>query len=571
MNVKRRQTTLLAIGYTCLTLSLCYLASIKPADGYEYSIYSSLSPQFWLILLIAAICGVLSVLYTLFSHSSLLKWGLGFGLIAITSCVVLLLPLARGYSFYGMGDSLTHLTEVTKILDLGHFDRNNFYPLAHLFVSETSSVSGLQAAYVMLVLPPFLTAFYFLSLFCLARKAFPDVKVQIIASLLTPILVIGYFGPFTPNGFAALLLPFILYVFVCAVKGTGDLQFAIPLIVFLVAIPLIHILVAAFLLGIFVLMLVWKRLAQKRLAQRIEINNSSLINYSLIICVSLLTWMSFFALFQNSIMGFYRFIMGELSISPVISAGSILSSLPMGLMEKVTLIFNMFGSTIILLLLGILGMITYFKKFKVVGKDYFFPVSIALSTGIISAAWSVIPSGIDIFRPLRLWGTALVLLGSVSIYLLVVNRRRIGTRLKACVILTLVTIPMMLGFFSANASPALLMPNEQLTFAELSGAKMLVIQQNDSLVIGSVTNKDRLLAYAVEVEESSTSVASTYVGDHFTEINETKYCLFSQYDTDLYLRTWHVGRFTPQDFAEIREEVPILWYSNGESTIVSIV
>lgn len=144
---KRKATVTLAIGYLALSVAI-WIARMNPATGHEVSLYLATPPGFWVGLALSVLISLLIALYG--GSSGLQASAIGLGGLATVSLTAL--PLIRGYYFYGLYDSLTHLGWANDIAS-GTLDPIGLlYPGIHLVSLMIAVVTGLDTATAILLM-----------------------------------------------------------------------------------------------------------------------------------------------------------------------------------------------------------------------------------------------------------------------------------------------------------------------------------------------------------------------------------------------------------------------------------
>lgn len=245
-------TGALAVGF--LSLGVAALAAHgDPATGYELSIYESTTSTFW----IAGAVAMVAALVTGFDPRT--PRALRHGAVALGAGVVLsiaLLPLLRGYFFYGSADSLSHLgwarMMAGEIPDATLSPTGLLYPGIHATAVAIGGLTGVPLTRAMLFVVLVYTAVFVVFVpLCVRELAEDDLAVvagAFSALLLLPINNVSVFNMPYPTGQAIYLLPAFLFLIVLFAvpdrPGRWGLRWASLLAVVSVAILLVHPIVA---------------------------------------------------------------------------------------------------------------------------------------------------------------------------------------------------------------------------------------------------------------------------------------------------------------------------------------
>lgn len=201
------------IGTVTLAVGLA-AAVTTPATEYELSIYTATPIIFWVAVAIAFVIGVW---YGLFFDGFWRLAGLTLGSGATLSIV--LLPILRGYHYYGFRDALTQLGVVTSILAGHPWPERVIYPLLHLLAASITLVTGLPERVSMVGIITFFAGVYILGSLLLARELADtpqSVSLAVIASwMLLPLMTVRLPALFPiPTTMAVFLTPFVLTILI---------------------------------------------------------------------------------------------------------------------------------------------------------------------------------------------------------------------------------------------------------------------------------------------------------------------------------------------------------------------
>lgn len=142
---ERTLTAGLVFGYLFFTIGIV-AAHFSPADSFEVSIYAATPALYWLGIAAALLAAVVCGLFAQQRHIWLL--GLVLGGLAVVSMIAL--PMLRGYYFYGLNDSLTHLGWAREMKAGERSFGELVYPAAHMFTAMVSALTGMSVRYSML-------------------------------------------------------------------------------------------------------------------------------------------------------------------------------------------------------------------------------------------------------------------------------------------------------------------------------------------------------------------------------------------------------------------------------------
>ena len=177
---------LLVINYAILLSALLVILLTPPASGYEFSICDAYPNYFWCLIItsifLGQICAVLSVL----DDSTGKYWPLGFLAAVIANCLLLFLPVIRGYFIYGSGDILTH---IGYMKDIGNYASigSNHYPILHMLGFSMHEFTGLSFGIITMIIPPIFSIVSIFYWYILGKEIFND-KFKAITLVLIAFL-----------------------------------------------------------------------------------------------------------------------------------------------------------------------------------------------------------------------------------------------------------------------------------------------------------------------------------------------------------------------------------------------
>src|SRR5713226_6617910 len=129
------------LGSASVMAALGLIVSRPPASEYEISIYEAYQPYLWLLIVLGLASGAYVLVGQALEETGSDLWLVGFALLQLTSGIVLLLPLLRGYVFYGAIDPMYHVGFVRDIQSMGRFEGpktigENVYPVSHILATS---------------------------------------------------------------------------------------------------------------------------------------------------------------------------------------------------------------------------------------------------------------------------------------------------------------------------------------------------------------------------------------------------------------------------------------------------
>jgi len=246
-------TGVLSVGFLAMGVATI-AAHGDPALGYELSIYESTTPVFWFAGSVAVVAALVVAFHR--GASRPLRLG-GIALAAGTTLSVVVLPLIRGYYFYGSADSLSHLgwarMMAGQIPGVSLSPSELLYPGIHSSAVAIAGFTGVPLTRAMLyVVLLYTLAFFVFVPLCVRTLVDADLAVVVGAFsgfLLLPINNVSVFNMPYPTGQAIYLLPlliFLVILFVLPGRGGGSgLRWGVLLAVVSLSVLFVHPIIAA--------------------------------------------------------------------------------------------------------------------------------------------------------------------------------------------------------------------------------------------------------------------------------------------------------------------------------------
>lgn len=306
------------ICFALIGLILIVLGN-SPATGFESLIYAHTPSIVWGVLIFSIICGIGIILHQLYTkkekESNL--WIIGLLLIALSFTILFSVHALRGYALYGKGDSLTHLGAVRNIISSGFIERDNFYPVLHIYTVQLSQICNINPMQLFGYMPAFFAALFIPFMYIFARSVLPQKGQVILATVAgTSTLIVGAFGQVFshPNSLADMLIPLVF--FLCIRNLARDtlllkVEFGVLLIIMLFLFPVFHPVPAfAILLMMVTLWLpiqiynIWG----KKVAKPIPGMYRVIAPAALMFFIWFVTWISSFFVWETALINIYTVI-----------------------------------------------------------------------------------------------------------------------------------------------------------------------------------------------------------------------------------------------------------------------
>lgn len=298
------------VGFLCIALAVM-VARNSPATAYESSIYTSTPPLVWGCLMLSVAFGIGIIIHqAYFTKKGTRLWVIGFTLLLLSNTVFLSLYIIRGYYLWGVhGDLGLHIGWINDIIASGHIERQNVYPIMHIYVAELSQVLGVEVLWLSKLLPVVFAVIYMIFILYLAKYLMPHQEQVLIASVSGMALLHGWFILLGPNVMANLLFPFVLYVFVRS-SIANNIEWKILFVIIIFLYPPFHP-VPSFVL-LLILLTLWipnKFISlMKKPSKRLQVDFRFNIGTTVLLLIWSVTWLSSFYVWDATINNTYSLI-----------------------------------------------------------------------------------------------------------------------------------------------------------------------------------------------------------------------------------------------------------------------
>lgn len=612
INSKQFSQILLITGFIFSSLAL-YGINKSPATGYEVSIYSGLSTLLWIFILGSIFCGICVTVYCIYlkdqeMHTYAL---IGLCLVVFTNCLLLSLPLLKGYVIYGRWDALTHVGHVVDIIKYGSITDGNVYPITHIYLASFEYLSNISLPTILMYLPSLFLVYYVLFTYILSKLIFFSKEDQLLSALAATILLISY-GNYQvlPTVFSMYSLPLLFYLYFkkLARKRT---EVSLLLILIVILYPFFHPLISLLAIMFFLIMDFCAFLYSKTMVKEINFNfTTANVNVlpclvSFIIFVSWLSSSSNYNVWFTNIKNMYYYFRGESYVE--LASGSIsniFEGLNFQIADIIELYFKMYGHISIFLILTGIASIALIKKSippsdpalkNMLIYQSLFPfmcivVFINLFKTIFSfGIWRLI-SILCIITPIF----AAYTFSELFIKNKVVQTSIITRKLGALLTILILIISSVGGIFSLYPSPWVYQMNQQITHMEINGMDWYYSYKNPEILDLNLRNSFRFADYLLGVRERQSradirpaerldtspryKLPESILPNHFNYLNYSTfgsafsthiYIPLHKYDEVFYTQIYpQLEIFNAGDFEQFRSDTTVeKIYNNGEFVV----
>ena len=590
-NTLIRPTAIKVIAILCFLLvdiGLIY-AHNAPATGYESSIYASTPMILWVSIIIAMICGVSIIVYSVYRNlENKMTWLIGVLLVAFFYVIAISIYQIRGYFAWVInGDPATHVLLVKEILDTGHVSATLIYPIMHIYSAEIVKFTNVDLITLEKLLPVFFLLIFILFVYVLARSVFPNKGQAILVTLVSFIFLPGT-SSFYPNLLANCLFPFFLFMLV-KLFGKNKLNWILLLLIAIFLYPGFHILptfIVAVMLGTFLVAALAFKLFNKKY-------KSGLFIYGLLLIVLATwstVWITSFGIWDFTISSTYQLLTWG-GTSYASSLSSQMTQAQSSGYNVLNYILEQEGVLIVFVLIAMMIFPIAWKELHAKRTDIlllFYPSLIMI--GACTAAMYFIHI---VFGPLRLLFYILVIcalfVGFAFFKLLEKVKTYQSTALHyfvTCAMIVAIVILFINGLSVLYPSPYSLQESFQTTKEEVYGMTMLLDYRNLNFdIINTNLAYWRFAQIILSPEEiqaqnipvSVPSIYSQAAPYHFGYDNHTTfaasytdkaYLLVTQRDRTVYTDIFPAmanNRFTAADFNQLPGDLSLYRiYTNGE-------
>lgn len=446
---------LIIFSYLLFTSALINLAINAPVFGYELSIYSSI-PFFWVLIILAVFIAMSVIVFQAYIKIFAHFW-LAFLILFLSSLIIFLVPIFRGYFIYGGNDPFAHLKTTNLIIADGHFTEN-YYPIIHILGAVLVEISSLRLETVIKLLSPLFSMIYMLFTYYLALVVSKRRDCATIAAATGSIPLYAYFHVTVyPHMIATFLLPLVFYLYF----KSSDFKYYSLLMIMLILLPFTHAVPSLILIACLVSAWGALRICKIReLTPQMKIS----VNPALISFLTWFTWWSTNAAFRR-IIRVYNWLFGELKEIP--RTAEVIPIFELGRSLWLELFLKMYGIQLlytILFIISLVIVVVYFSK-KKSNYSYLFILSVVILTSGILYVLMYLSAGFMTFgrflgANIGIWATPVF----VAFIFSKINIKKIGILL----VTTILILSFSFGVVNIYRSPWILQPNWHFTYHDYS-------------------------------------------------------------------------------------------------------
>lgn len=480
---------LFVINYAILLSALLIILLTSPASSYEFSIYDAYPNYLWYIVIasifLGQVCAVLSVL----DDSTSKYWPLGFLAAVIANCLLLSLPVIRGYFIYGSGDILTHIGHME---DIGNYASigSNHYPILHMLGFSMHEFTGLSFGIITMIIPPIFSIVSILYWYILGKEIFNDKSKVVILVLIAFLPMYGVMNSlFTPNHEAFLMLPLVLYCLIKSQNAANKTEVNAILITLSVLIVLFHPLIAIMAMSIYALLYVSDALSISISSFKLHTKNIWIVIAIMAMIFSI--WSTYIYLLTDVLDPLISSIMGTDAVeSELLAKLDLMSQVEVDYIYLVKLGLFTYGLDAILGLLALISilylLILYTKEgikiprfllFSIVCFIVFFTLGVTIFFTINEFGYG------RVYKVARIFSLIIISSSAVTAYRRLQNISNLKRVIFCTLTCTLVIMLIVLSAFTFHLSPTIKQMNQQVPMSDYYGMATFFEKRDDSILI----------------------------------------------------------------------------------------
>lgn len=527
------------ISFIFVTLALIVIARTSPASGYELSIYNAYPWYFWFYITTAIACGIGILMQQSFAEQKSAWWLAGLIIIIFANTIFLLLPMFRGYVFYGRGDTCSHLGYIRDILNTGHITKSNFYPIVHILGASLIQVVNMTLENIVSLFVVLFSGMYIANMYLLGKSAgVSHGQVLLTIAFTSPLIYSFFHANIHPAIISLLMVPCLLSIYQKReLLPSRRVECTILLILVSLFITFFHPVTILFVVAVFLtfgVVYVWCSDFLKQGVPKQDYQNIVGKNFLGLIQIVLVTfgiWYISFAFIVRSFKKIAQWIIFESGKPLIQSQLEPLAEANLTRIQIFELFINRYGAIFLLLLIASLAFIRVFVRCLsrkhnqcYIEVAYASQFLMAIIIGLIMLLGYFIEyNPVRIARLPLLMGTILI---GLAIYEPIKGYAKINVdgknesqqKLVRIMVLYLILILLVaLSLGSVYNSPRTYSPNSQATQMEIVGTKWFEISRNPRTLISLnfLGTVDRYVTYNFGREYSFISRRPERLPSHF--------------------------------------------------------
>jgi hypothetical protein len=471
------------------------VVTVAPASGYEISVYEAY-PVYFYIFVVAGLITSIFLLVLSCSRGTQSNWWIA-GLLSWVSInsIILLLPVLRGYAFYGRTDPAQHYGFIKDIEITGHFNApatrfENYYPASHIWVVSLSQITGLNSATIVMVTPVIFYLFYVMSVLIFSNIITKKIEEKLLIIAFSLPLSLSFIeAQFFPTTLTFFFSPLILYLMYQRgrQKIFGHALLSLLLILLL---PFIHPGDTLLYLQLFLSLELAQRIHSKMTYNQRKHTVSYFLYSILVLFIAWFLWFSVFSQFGKTISGLFNWLISGQGISEAGIYFDILTRAHATFIDIVDAFLRNFGCALLLLLLAALIACNWLHRLTQLDKYRLSFLSVFAMFAILTPILVFIPA-------IGSWRRSLPYAILPSVFILGLGfgewiRNNAGGKLKSFIVVILILMAT-LSISSIHPSPFTMSANPQISHHDILGMRWFLDHQNNQNFI----DQQRVMQYAL--------------------------------------------------------------------------
>jgi len=480
---------LFVINYVILLSALLIILLTPPASSYEFSIYNAYPNYLWYIVIasifLGQVCAVLSVL----DDSTSKYWPLGFLAAVIANCLLLSLPVIRGYFIYGSGDILTHIGYME---DIGNYASigSNHYPILHMLGFSMHEFTGLSFGIITMIIPPIFSIVSILYWYILGKEIFNDKSKVVILVLIAFLPMYGVINSlFTPNHEAFLMLPLVLYCLIKSQNAANKTEVNAILITLSVLTVLFHPLIAIMAMSIYALLYMSDALSISISSLKLHTKNIWIVIAIMAMIFSI--WSTYIYLLTNVLDPLVSSILGTGAVeSELLARLDLVSQVEVDIIYLIKLGLFTYGLDAIFGLLALISilylLILYTKGGIKIPRFLLFSMAcfIVFFTLGVTIFFTINEFGYGrVYKIARIFSLIIISSSAVTAYRRLQNISNFKKVIFCALTCTVVIVLIVLSAFTLHLSPNIKQVNQQVPMSDYCSMATFFEKRDDSILI----------------------------------------------------------------------------------------
>lgn len=527
-----------------LNIFLLFMLNTQSTMGYEISIFNSFNFYQWICI---AITLIISIFMLLNNDLNMKTRKIGFLLFVFVDLLILVLPLSKGYFFFGRADMLSHLAHINEILMTGRVYADNFYPVSHVFESVFIQISGINPKNAMMGTPAIFFLVYVSGTYLLSKLMTKKFDRVLFLFAFGGVLLYSYYGSmFLPNSLSFYCMPLVLYFLLISMNYEySTVSFSILMVIFLFLTAFFHPLNSINLI-IMIIVALFSIFAIKLRGKSPNVFNSDgVLNTLLLVGVTFIIWFTSYTFFQKSVKKIYNWLIYEIGTTPLSSYQKSVLSSDWTYYEMVKNIILSYGHEIIFTLLFIFVIFLIIKNRKKISSNtdyYFLRLFIPLNFVIFVLISSLTLIGYyGLTNPQRelIYALFFAMLGSGLFLYDWVNKNSRKKYLKLIFLTIILFVAALIGIYCSYSSLAMGSTNFQVTETEFIGSNFLFKNTDQKTFKYSINHE--IIRYSDVVNGISESQQMRYryllnTPEHFyfNKTHFNRYMVLTEYSIQRY-------------------------------------